>query len=208
MREAIGGLQGANEIDCTSPTDLQWDILEDVQQTLKAPAELQRVLEGESYIAGSLAPFAIYKIRGGYQDSIEDCTNESVKYLVNILLKDLDEGYHPTECGKVQYFRKPDTGFRNRYISLHPYMYYAAFLDPRTKVKLTIMMSNDNYKDFLGDILDNMISINEQIPNNSNDGNNADYERINERASDRGPTSVFQQRLHLQKDCGAEHQKS
>jgi len=48
-------------------------------------------------------------------------------------------------------------------------------------------MSNDNYKDLLGDILDNMISINEQISNNSNDGNNDYHERINERASDRGP---------------------
>ena len=187
LREAIGGLQGANEIDCTSPTDLQWDVLENVQQTLMAPAEVQQVLEGESYITGSLAPFDIYKIRCGYKEAIEDdSTNESVKYLANILLKDLDERYHPTECRKVQYFRKPETGFRSRYISLHPYMFFAAFLDPRTKVKLTVMMSNANYKDLLGDILDNMISINEQNPNNSNDGNNADHERINERASDRG----------------------
>jgi len=137
---------------------------------------------------GSLVPFAIYKIRCGYKEAIEvDSINESVKYLANIILKDLDQRYHPTECGKVLYFRKPDKGFRNRYISLHPYMFFAAFRDRRTKVKLTIMMSNDNYKDLLGDILDNMISINEQIPNNSNDGNNADHERINERASDRGP---------------------
>jgi len=145
------------------------------------------VLEDESYITGSLAPFAIYKIRGGYQDSIEASTNESVKYLANMLLKDLDERYHPTQCGRVLYFRKPDKGFRNRYIFLNPYIFFAAFLDPRTKVKLTIMMSNDNYKDLLGDILDDMISINEQIRNNSNDGYNADHERINERASDRGP---------------------
>jgi len=143
LREAIGGLHGANEIECTSPTDLQWDILEDVQQTSKAPAELQRVLEGESYITGSLIPFVIYKIRYGYKEITEDdSTNGSVKYLANILLKDLDERYYPTECGKgVQYFRKPDTGFTNRYISLHPYMFFAAFLDPRTKVKLTSMMS-------------------------------------------------------------------
>jgi len=53
LREAIGGLQGSKEIDCASPTDRQWDILEDVQQTLMAPAELQQVLEGESYITGS-----------------------------------------------------------------------------------------------------------------------------------------------------------
>jgi len=66
-------------------------------------------------------------------------------------------------------------------------MFFAALLDPRTKVKLTILTSNDNNKDLLGNILDNMISINEQIPNNSNDGNTADHERINERASDRGP---------------------
>ena len=135
LREAIGGLQGANEIECTSPTDLQWDILEDVQQTLKAPAELQRVLEGESYITGFLTPFAIYKIRCGYKEVIEDdSTVESVKYLANILFKDLDERYYPTQCSKVQYFRKPDTGYKNRYISLHPHMFFTAFLDPRTKV--------------------------------------------------------------------------
>ena len=86
-------------------------------------------------------------------------------------------------------YRNPDTGFRNRYVSLHPYMFFAAFLDPRTKVKLTIMMSNENCVDLLGDILDDMISINEQFSNNSNDGNNADHERINERASDRGSTT-------------------
>jgi len=148
------------------------------------------MLEGESYMTGSLTPFAINKIRCEYKEVIEnDSTNESVKYLANILLKDLDERYHPTECGKVQYFRKPDTGFRNRYISLHPYMFFAAFLDPRTKVKLTSMMTNDNYKDLLGDILDNMISINEQISNYSNDGNNDYHERINESASDRGSTT-------------------
>ena len=145
------------------------------------------MLEGESYITGSLTPFAINKIRCGYKEVIEnDSTNESVKNLANILLKDLDEIYYPTECGKVQFFRKPDTGFRNRFISLHSYMFFAAFLDPRTKVKLTSMLTNDNYKDLLGDILDNMISINEQISNNSNDGNNDYHERINERAEDRG----------------------
>jgi len=188
LREAIGGLRASNEIECTSPTDLQWNILEDVQQTLKAPAELQRVLEGESHITGSLTPFAIHKIRSGYKEAIEDDrTNESVKYLANILLKDLDERYYPTECGKVQYFSKPDTGFRNRYISLHPYMFFAAFLDPRMKVNLASIMSYNNYKDLLSDILDNMVSMNVQIPNNSHDGNNDYNERINERASNRGP---------------------
>jgi len=188
LREAIGGLRASNEIEYPSPTDLQWNILEDVQQTLKAPAELQRVLEGESHITGSLTPFAIHKIRCGYKEAIEDDrTNESVKYLANILIKDLDERYYPTECGKVQYFSKPDTGFRNRYIALHPYMFFAAFLDPRMKVNLASIMSNNNYKDLLSDILDDMVSMNVQLPNDSHDGNIDDNESINERVSNRGP---------------------
>ena len=60
MRRSVNALiKCCQHSKSTKSTKLQWDILEDVQETLMAPAELQQVLEAESYTTGSLAPFAV-----------------------------------------------------------------------------------------------------------------------------------------------------
>jgi len=89
-----------------------------------------------------------------------------VRHLSKILLHDLDERYVPTECGKVQYIPLPSregevfpTGKYNRYIHLHPFMFFSAFLDPRMKVKLKKIMNLENYNEMVRDVLGEMKKI-------------------------------------------------
>ncbi len=61
-------------------------------------------------------------------------------------------------------------------------MIFAAFLDPRIKVNLALIMLDDNYKGLIRDIQDKMISMNEVSPNDINDDG-----RSNDYVSNRGP---------------------
>jgi hypothetical protein len=106
----------------------------------------QRVLEGEKYVTGSLVPLAIYTIRQSFLQVIaSQATEQAVKKLARILLNDFDRRYHPTTNGQLKYEREALVGHGNRYISIHPYFFKAAFLDPRTHHFLRNIMEADNF---------------------------------------------------------------
>ena len=114
LRKEIGGLRGAGEVQCKEINDLQWKVLGEVQETLKVAAEVQRILEGDTYIISSLLPWSIFKIRMNYL-SMQGNPGVSmpVQNLTKILLKDLDQRFTPLN-GKVQFFLKPNKGHMNR----------------------------------------------------------------------------------------------
>ena len=51
----------------------------------------------------------------------------------------------PTTQGQLKYEREALVGHGNRYISIHPYFFKAAFLDPRTHHFLREIMEADNF---------------------------------------------------------------
>jgi hypothetical protein len=106
----------------------------------------QRVLEGEKYVTGFLVPVAIYTIRQSFLQVIaSEATEDVVKVLTRILLNDFDQRYHPTTQGQLKYEREALVGHGNRYISIHPYFFKAAFLDSRTHLFLREIMEADNF---------------------------------------------------------------
>ncbi len=114
-------------------TAQEWKICYQIEITLKTMGFWQRVLEGEKYVTGSLVPLAIYTIRQSFLQAIaSQATKQVVKELTRILLNDFDWRYHPTTNGQLIYERDALVGHGNRYISIHPYFFKAAFLDPRT----------------------------------------------------------------------------
>ena len=94
----------------------------------------------------SLVPLAIYSIRQSFLQVIaSEATEHVVAALTRILLNDFDRRYHPTTNGKLKYEREALVGHGNRYISIHPYFFKAAFLDPRTHHFLRNIMEADNF---------------------------------------------------------------
>ena len=51
----------------------------------------------------------------------------------------------PTTQGQLKYEREALVGYGNRYISIHPYFFKAAFLDPRTHHFLREIIEADNF---------------------------------------------------------------
>ncbi len=111
-----------------------------------------------------------------------EATSDPVKSLADSLIKDFDKRYEPAnDEGKVSYDKALPRGDRKRYKTLHPYVFYSAFLNPRTKANLKKnIMTRDHHKELLKDIKSLMIEREErdridqdeeeQSNNSQNDG--------------------------------------
>jgi hypothetical protein len=148
LREAISNyfVDNPNEADTMTITAQEWKIYYQIEVALKTMGFWQRVLEGEKYVTGFLVPVAIYTIRQSFLQVIaSEATEDVVKVLTRILLNDFDQRYHPTTQGQLKYEREALVGHGNRYISIHPYFFKAAFLDSRTHLFLREIMEADNF---------------------------------------------------------------
>ncbi len=156
-------------------------MLEKIEITLKKIAIWQRILEGEKYPTGSLVVSAIYAIRVHFVDILNSPhVQEPVKRLTKTLLEDIDKRYHPPagNVGKVKFTCRPETRECNRYKGVHPYVFIAAFLDPRTRKGLRKMMVPDQCQELREMILGYMVDValNEENKNNSDDRNETNNE--------------------------------
>ena len=177
-------LHAAKQIQCQLLTDDQWMTLQQVEFVLKKMALWQRILEGDKYPTASLVVSAIYTIRQHYSEVIASPHAVApVKHLVTILLADFDSRYHPPAGheGKVNFSRNftPQLGKGNRYTSIHPFFFIAAFLDLRTRKALGKMMLQDQYNELREVILDLMVKAamerNESLQNQQNHPNNNNH---------------------------------
>ena len=100
-------------------------------------------------------------------------TTDSVRHLAKVLLKDLDNRYHPPKDSpsKLQYLSKVKTGAWNRYITLHPFVFFASFLDPRTKNSTKKVLNDDNYRALVDDILEEMVKVEESNQQHAGESN-------------------------------------
>ena len=161
LKKAIRSLLVVGEIDCVNITKEEWLVLDQLQILLETMAHFQQILEGESYVTGSLVAVAVFQIRQGYVEVIEcDDTDPSVKSLAIVLLTDFDKRYAPacSDTGKVKYHREDTIGKYNRYIGIHQYFFVASFLDPRVSPLLSDMMIHDDYNMLKSDVIDLMVS--------------------------------------------------
>ena len=123
------------DTDCDMLTDRQWKILHQTEITLTTMENFQRILEGESFVIGSLVALVIYRIHKTYVTVYRsEQTYNAVKNLTAILLVDVNQRYHPADrTGTVTYTGKADVEFRNRYTGVNPYFLVASMLDPQVK---------------------------------------------------------------------------
>ncbi len=88
-------------------------------------------------------------------------TQAPVKSLTTLLLKNFDKRYSPpknAEGTKVSFSRFPEIGEPNRYCSVHPYFFVAAFLDLPTKKALKKkMMMISEYENLHAFVLELMV---------------------------------------------------
>jgi hypothetical protein len=132
LKKAIKSPIALELIKCEDLSNDEWSVLHQIEISLETMADYQRLLEGECYVTGSMVSVAVFQIRKSYLDVIAcDHTDDAVKHLTGILLKDFDNRYATSECGRVKYFREDEIGRGNRYVGVHQYFFFASFLDPR-----------------------------------------------------------------------------
>ena len=93
----------------------------------------------------SLVPLSHWQFTPSGNPSYSRATKHVVKELTRILLNNFDQRYHPTTNGQLKYKREALVGHGNRYISIHPCLFKAAFLDPCTHHFLRNIMEADNF---------------------------------------------------------------
>jgi hypothetical protein len=106
LKNAITSLLVVGEIECKNITKEEWLVLDQLQILLETMAHFQQILEGESYVMGSLFAVVVFQIRQGYVEVIEcDDTDPSVKSLAKVLLTNFDTQYAPgcSDTGKVKH---------------------------------------------------------------------------------------------------------
>lgn len=174
LKEAVKGLHTSDEIDCKMLDDNQWHTMVELNEVLGVPGEVQKTVEGEMYPTSPLLPFSLFLIRKNYSDKSNNrSTSPPIKHLSKVLLEDLDRRYvpHPDKEGSVQYLPVARKGKYNRYYTLHLFVFYAAFLDPRTKVNLKEIMVEKNYDELANDILEELVKLKKQELENNNNNN-------------------------------------
>jgi hypothetical protein len=123
-------------------------------------AYFQCVLGGEFYVTASLVPIAVFQIRKNYQEVLNGAHSlDEVRALTKILLADFAKRYHPADgTGKLCYSSVASIGFGNRYVTVHQYFFFAAFLDPQTKSLLKDMMTIVDFRKLKSDIIDVVVT--------------------------------------------------
>ncbi len=160
LKKAIKGLIVTEQVTIEDLSPVEWSILHQVEIALETMAYWQRILEGDTYVTGSLVCVAIYKIREAYVNIISSAeADPSVIDLTRILLDDFDSRYQPSSSGKVTYFPEDVVGRMNRYVGLHQYFFFSSFLDPRTLPMLRIIITEEDYKRLKDDLILKMIEL-------------------------------------------------
>jgi hypothetical protein len=161
LKKAINGLCATGEVDCEKISDNEWKMLEQMQTVLHPMAFFQRVLEGKSYVTGSMVPSAAFHIRRMLKASFDDAhKSDGVRALSKVLLDDLDSRFLPNaiDSTKFTFSWGACIGFCKRYTTVHHYFFVAAFLDPRVKTKLSSDMVPADYNLLKDKILELMIA--------------------------------------------------
>jgi hypothetical protein len=173
LKKAIQGLLITEEVTCQNLTQSEWLILHQVEITLETMAHWQRILEGESYVTGSMVAVAVYQIRQSYVDVINsDDAMPGIVALSKLLLEDFDQRYVPADdTGKVKYHQTDELGKFNRYKGVHQYFMFASFLDPRVVPILSDILTQTDFNLLKSDILELMASqakVNKDKPTTNN----------------------------------------
>jgi hypothetical protein len=120
-------------------------VLKDVRIHLHPLAKAQNMLEGEKYPSISLVAYCITYIRKCLvKATTRNDLIPQVRSLGDKMLRDFKQRYGD---GSVNYYNPVKIGINIRYVSLHPYHVFAAFLDPRL-VHKDIVNNDEDERDW------------------------------------------------------------
>ena len=85
LKKAIKGLIVTEQVTIEDLTPDEWSILHQIEIALETMAYWQRILEGDTYVTGSLVCVAIYKIREAYENIISSA--EADPSVITLLLE-------------------------------------------------------------------------------------------------------------------------
>ena len=148
----------------------QWQIVADLQTTLKPFMLAQKLLEGEAYATISLIPYLIYKVRKNLVTIRESpATSAHVLSIVTTMLRKLEEIFGSGEEGTVASVNLAE-GPRRRPKGIPMLVLMASLLDPRTKGGVGIPAMDKEL--VYAKIKEAMILISRELDNNNNNNNN------------------------------------
>lgn len=118
LQKAIKGLIATSQVTCEVLMEDEWRALGEIEAALRPLAFFQSVLEGESYVSGSLVPLAMFNIRRQLNDIVDDQgTMDGVRKLATALLDDFDIRFKPNKDDNnlLTFSWGAVVGFRKRY---------------------------------------------------------------------------------------------
>ena len=125
-------------------TDVQWELLKDIDKILKPFMLAQELLEGEKYVTLSLVVSIIEKIRKNLKEELRNTEHsEYVTSMLKVLLQVFTAEWGSGDKN-TQYDEHFTTGYRKRHKGYRVLHMLAAFLDPRTKLLMTFCLEPRN----------------------------------------------------------------
>lgn len=117
-------------------TDMEWSMLEDIEELLEPFMHIQQLLEGQKYVTVSFVPFLLSVARHGLVLKSENARSEVVKNLARDMLTHKVKGFNTywgTGDKDTLFDENEVAGRGNRQKGFPKTMLLAAALDPRCK---------------------------------------------------------------------------
>ena len=117
-------------------TDVEWGMLEEVEEFLEPFLLVQKLLEGQKYVTQPFAPYLISVIRKKLEEKCESARSHTVKALAHEMLNHKIKGlntYWGTGEENIIYDENEVPGRGNRQKGFPRTTLLAAALDPRSK---------------------------------------------------------------------------
>lgn len=135
LTPSIDALVASGQVNTSSLTASQKNVLTEVESLLSPIAKSQRTLEGDKYPTISLVPFFVWKVREKLKSkampTVDDEISPSTRFLATKMYNDYVQNRYGD--GNTVYHDDYVLGRMQRYISMHKIVLVATFLDPRFK---------------------------------------------------------------------------
>jgi hypothetical protein len=168
------GRIGPSKLESLAISDAQFTTLEYVKQVLEPFAHAQRALEGDQYVNISLIVLIVKQLHTslfGMLGAVDREVEPQLYNLINVMIHDFEDRWGDP----IVYSPTLVRGAFNRQHGIPRYAYWAALLDPRTKVKTLRGMTAREKVLVWSDIQAAIIQIVEsrvEVPNNYANANN------------------------------------
>jgi hypothetical protein len=161
-------------------TDDDWDNLDMIKDVLHPFKTAQKILEGEKYVTITLIPLMLNEIRKQLlaisSAPIGPGSSQEKKDLAGKLLTHFNGHWGTTNTFRQSVTRVPG----NRQVGIHPAVYIACFLDPRTKGLASVDIGKQQIRERVLELMTELEEENQEAKQNSREENAEETQQSSE----------------------------